>query len=192
MFLRRWLSRDDGEAPCAVQAAAWVDVKRTYLELRPDLRRVYLTLQDIAPYGAAATQLGFQVLEDLATNLGDAPYYSAMLDFGPGSVDGWICNLLAAELGIVEDQLLDAGARELVVEGQRIALTPLEFSLVAMLESRSGEAVSRTEILREVWGTGYDGGSNVVDAVVRGLRKKCGDAAGMFETVRGVGYRLRA
>ena len=33
---------------------------------------------------------------------------------------------------------------------------------------------------------------NIVDAVVRGLRKKCGDAAGMFETVRGVGYRLRA
>jgi hypothetical protein len=192
LFLRRWLSRDEGEAPSAVQAAAWVDVKRTYLELRPELRRVYLTLQDIAPYGAVATQLGFSVLEDLAANLGDSPYYSAMLDFGPGSVDGWICNLLAAELGIVEDQLIDAGARELVVEGQRIPLTPLEFSLVAMLESRSGEAVSRSEILREVWGHGYEGGSNVVDAVVRGLRKKCGDAAGMFETVRGVGYRLRA
>jgi hypothetical protein len=192
VFLRRWLSRDSGEAPCAVQAAAWVDVKRTYLELRPELRRVYLTLQDIAPYGAAATQLGFTVLDNMAANLGDSAYHSAMLDFGPGSVDGWICALLAAELGIVEDQLLDAGARELVVGGQRVPLTPLEFSLVSMLESRAGEAVSRSEILQQVWGHNYDGGSNVVDAVVRGLRKKCGDAASLFETVRGVGYRLRA
>lgn len=191
LFLRRWLSRDVGEAACAMQAAAWVDVKRTYLELRPELRRVYLTLQDIAPYGAAATQLGFVVCEELDTNLGDVPYYSAMLDFGPGSVDGWICNLLAAELGIVEEQLLDSGARELVVDGARIPLTPLEFSLVSMLEARNGEAVSRAEILQQVWGHSYDGGSNVVDAAVRGLRKKCGTAANMFETVRGVGYRLR-
>jgi DNA-binding response OmpR family regulator len=114
-----------------------------------------------------------------------------MLDFGPGSVDGWICNLLATELGIVEDQLLDPGARELILADERIPLTPLEFSLVSLLESRSGEAVSRSEILREVWGHSYEGGSNVVDAVVRGLRKKCGEAANMFETVRGVGYRLR-
>jgi hypothetical protein len=166
-------------------------LKRTYLELRPELRRVYLTLQDVAPYGAAATQLGFTVLEDLVTNLGDTSYHSAMLDFGPGSVDGWICNLLATELGIVEDQLLDPGARELILADERIPLTPLEFSLVSLLESRSGEAVSRSEILREVWGHSYEGGSNVVDAVVRGLRKKCGEAANMFETVRGVGYRLR-
>jgi hypothetical protein len=191
LFLRRWLSRIEGEAPSATQAAAWVDVKRTYLELRPELRRVYLTLKDVAPYGAAATQLGFTVLEDLVTNLGDTSYHSAMLDFGPGSVDGWICNLLATELGIVEDQLLDPGARELILADERIPLTPLEFSLVSLLESRSGEAVSRSEILREVWGHSYEGGSNVVDAVVRGLRKKCGEAANMFETVRGVGYRLR-
>lgn len=192
LFLRRWLSRDDGEAPSAVQAAAWVDVKRTYLDLRPELRRVYLTLNDLAPYGAVATQLGFRVLDELHTAIGGVACHTAMLDFGPGSVDGWICNLLAAELGIVEGQLLDAAAREMLVGDSRIPLTPLEFNLVAMLESRPGEAVSRSELLREVWGHGYSGGSNVVDALVRGLRKKCGDAAAMIETVRGVGYRLRA
>ena len=61
-----------------------------------------------------------------------------------------------------------------------------------MLESRPGEAVSRSELLGNVWGHDYDGGSNVVDAVVRGLRKKCGEHADILETVRGVGYRLRA
>ena len=192
LFLRRWLSGDDGEGPSAVQGAAWVDVNRTYLELRPELRRVYLVLQDLGPYAAAATQLGFKVLDDMAVDIGGQTCHSAMLDFGPGSVDGWICNLLAAELGVAEEQLLDAGARELVIGERRIPLTPLEFDLVAMLESRSGEAVSRNELLTKVWGHNYDGGSNVVDAVVRGLRKKCGDDASLLETVRGVGYRLRA
>ncbi len=191
LFLRRWLSRDHGEGPSAVQAAAWIDVKRTYLELRPELRRVYLAVNDLTPYGAAATQLGFRVLDELETRIGDVPYFSAMLDFGPGSVDGWICNLLAAELGITEDRLIDTSARELIAGDQRIPLTPLEFSLVSMLEGRSGEPVSRSELLREVWGHGYEGGSNVVDALVRGLRKKCGDSASIIETVRGVGYRLR-
>ncbi len=192
LFLRRWLSYEDGEAPSAVQAAAWVDIKRTYLELRPALRRVYLTLQNIGPYGPVATQLGFTVLKEVVVSLSGTPYYTAMLDFGPGSVDGWICNLVAAELGVTEDQLLDASARELVLNGRRIPLTPLEFGVVSMLESRAGGAVSRTELLRQVWGHDYEGGSNVVDAVVRGLRKKYDENADILETVRGVGYRLRA
>ena len=67
----------------------------------------------------------------------------------------------------------------------------LEAENRALLESRGGEAVSRNELLRQVWGHGHAGGSNVVDAVVRGLRRKCGEHASMLETVRGVGYRLR-
>ena len=192
LFLRRWLSDREGEAPCPVQAAAWVDIKRTYLELRPQLRRVYLTLRDLQPYAAVATQLGFEVIDALAADLGGTNYHTALLDFGPGSVDGWICNLVAAELGVESDGLLDPAGRELVIDGNRIALTPLEFGVMALLESRNGEAVSRDELLRQVWGHGHDGGSNVVDAVVRGLRRKCGEHAAMLETVRGVGYRLRA
>jgi hypothetical protein len=191
LFLRRWLSVSDGEAPSPEQAAAWVDVKRTYLELRPGLRRVYLTLRDIGPYGPVATELGFKVLDDLAAEIDNVTYHSAMLDFGPGSVDGWICDMVAAELGIDDAQLLDPSSRELRCNGNRISLTPLEFGVVSMLESRAGEAVTRDELLRQVWGHGHDGGSNVVDAVIRGLRRKCGDDAGIFETVRGVGYRLR-
>jgi DNA-binding response OmpR family regulator len=50
---------------------------------------------------------------------------------------------------------------------------------------------TREELLREVWGHEWTGaGSNVVEAVVSGLRKKMGDRAGALETVRGVGYRL--
>ena len=191
LFLRRWLSDHDGETPCAVQAAAWVDIKRTYLELRPQLRRVYLALHDLRPYAAVATELGFEVVEDLAAGMGEATCHTALLDFGPGSVDGWVCNLVAAELGVQSPGLLDPAGRELLLDGERIGLTPLEFGVMALLESRNGEAVSRDELLRQVWGHGHDGGSNVVDAVVRGLRRKCGERADILETVRGIGYRLR-
>lgn len=191
LLLRRWLSVDGGECASAIQAAAWVDIKRTYLELRPGLRRVYLTLQDIGPYAAVATELGFAVVDEATAEFARQPYHTALLDFGPGSVDGWICNLVAAELGIAEEQLLDSRTREIILDGERVALTPLEFGVASMLEARDGAPVTRNELLEQVWGHGYDGGSNVVDAVVRTLRKKCGEHAGMFETVRGVGYRLQ-
>ena len=42
LFMRRWLAAETGESPSAVQAACWIDLKRKYLELRPNLRRVYL------------------------------------------------------------------------------------------------------------------------------------------------------
>jgi DNA-binding response OmpR family regulator len=62
--------------------------------------------------------------------------------------------------------------------------------VLELLEARRGRAISRDELLGEVWGRGQET-SNVVDAVVRGLRKKLGDQADLVETVRGVGYRLR-
>jgi hypothetical protein len=186
LFLRRWLSAQDGEAPSPVQAACWVDVKRKYLELRPHLRRVYITLRDIEPYAAAATKLGFRVLAEAG---GDG-YHTAMLDFGPSSVDGWLARLVAAELGIEDDGLLDCAARELVLNGRRVGLTKLEFGVMEYLHRRAGEAVPRSSLLASVWEQNYDGGGNVVDVVVRGLRKKLGAKASLIQTVHGVGYRL--
>jgi hypothetical protein len=187
LFLRRWLSAQDGEAPSPVQAACWVDVKRKYLELRPNLRRVYLTIGDLDPYAAAAVKLGFRVLPEAGGN----GYHSAMLDFGPSSVDGWLGRLVAAELGVEEDGLLDCAARELVLNGRRIGLTRLEFGVMEFLQRRAGEAVPRSSLLASVWEQNYEGGGNVVDVVIRGLRKKLGDRASLIQTVHGVGYRLR-
>jgi hypothetical protein len=192
LFCRRWLSLDDGEAPSDVQAAIWLDLKRSYMELRPKLRRVYLTVQDLALYGPVASRLGFQVLENRAVQLDGATYHSAVLDFGAASVDGWLAALAAAELGIEQVSLLDSAARELVVDGVRIALTPLEFGVIRCLSEHEGKAVSRTDLLRNVWDTHYFGGSNVVDTVVRSLRRKLGRHARSIETVTGVGYRFRS
>ena len=47
-------------------------------------------------------------------------YTSVYLDFGPGSVDGWLAGLVADELGLESRLALDETAREVVVEGSRI------------------------------------------------------------------------
>jgi hypothetical protein len=195
LFLRRWLSSADGELPSAVQAECWLDIKRTYLELRPELRRVYLTLREMAPYEQAAGRLGFQSIDGAAALDGHF-YQSVVLDFGPNSVDGWISELLGRELG--QDCIptaanpLDAGARELVLGDQRIALTAKEFALLDYLHAHNDRAVSRDELLADIWGWKVGGGSNVVDALIRALRRKLGAQSDIIETVRGIGYRYRS
>lgn len=191
LFLRRWLSRADGEAPSAVQAACWLDIKRAYMTHRPHLRRVYLAVRDVAPHAAAATQLGFVVVDDCATVVDGERYVTAMLDFGPQSVDGWLAKLVAAELGIATSSLLDVGGRELVVGARRAPLTRREFDTFYYLVQRAGDVVHRDDLLTGVWSDGTDVASNVVDVVIRSLRKKLGDRANVIETISGVGYRLR-
>ena len=89
------------------------------------------------------------------------------------------------------DSILDPVERQLVVGGRRVDLTRLEFELFDYLYQRQGKVVDRSNLLRDVWGYSHVG-SNVIDTVVRSLRKKLGERASMIETVRGRGYRLRA
>ena len=189
--LRRWLDAERGESPCASQAACWLDVKRTYMALRPALRRMYVVVRDVPGYWPVVERLGFRPFADSVATLDEVEYSSVVLDFGSGSVDGWLAELVAGELGVGDDEL-DEAALELTVKGIRVALTPLEFGLFRHMRDREGQSVSRGELLHEVWHTDFTGGSNVVDAAVRSLRRKLGDDAVVVETVRGRGYRLRA
>jgi DNA-binding winged helix-turn-helix (wHTH) protein len=191
LFLRRWLSRDHGEAPSPVQAAAWLDVKRHYMERRPFVQRVNLTLMNVSPYAEAASSLGICLLEGLAITVGESKFQSLELDMGPRSVDGWLARLAAAELGAEQDGLLDERRRALMVRGRTTALTRKEFEVMSYLTLRQGEAVSRIELLNDVWGLKYDSGGNVVDAIIASLRKKLGDLDYVIETVHGHGYLYR-
>jgi hypothetical protein len=192
LFLRRWLAASIGEAPAAEQAACWLDIKRTYMELRPALKRVYLTVVDLATYAPVATQLGFRHLADAARELDGARYETAMLDFGPASVDGWLTRLVRDELGVVDTGLLDRTRCALRLNGGEVPLTPLEYKLAAHLESQPEVTVTRDQLLEHVWGhSNGSGSSNVVDAVVKTLRRKMGTESSRIETVRGFGYRWR-
>jgi hypothetical protein len=187
---RRFLAADSGEGPSGMQAAAWLDVKRDYFRLRPHLGRLYMGIRDPQPFLEAMVTLGFTSFEE-PIEIGGEPFHLASLDFGTDSVDGWLSRLAAAELGEAEEPFLDARDRTVLVEGSRVPLSRLEFGVLSSLATRHGAPVSRVDLIREAWGMTYDGGSNTVDVVIRGLRRKLGRLADRVETVRGVGYRLR-
>ncbi len=84
---------------------------------------------------------------------------------------------------------VDLARREARVEGQVVALTSREFQLLAFFAERPGRALSRQQLLDGVWGPGWYGDDRTVDAHVRQLRKKLGDALPL-NTVWGMGYRL--
>jgi hypothetical protein len=191
LLLRRWLAEVHGESPSPAQAACWLDIKRIYMELRPSLRRVLTTVRDLPAYAPAVQKLGFRPVPEAAVELDGTRYHTAGLDFGPGSVDGWLADLVAGELGVERDPVLDVGERQLVIGDRRVALTPRECAVLGCLWRRAGRVLTRVDLLEEAWATAPAGGSNVVDVLIRSLRRKLGDRAAMIETVRGAGYRLR-
>jgi hypothetical protein len=191
VFCRRWLSKQYGELPSPVQAASWLDLKGVYMEKRSVLRRIYCTAINAEVYGPVLAKLGFRLISEAAVGLDGDTHHAAMLDFGPRLVDGWMAGHVRAELGLNKQELLDRNTCELVFDESRISLTPLEFGVMAYLYDNEGKAVTRTELLNEVWGYKYEGGSNVVDARIRSIRKKLGEHAWMIDTVVGVGYRFR-
>ena len=72
---------------------------------------------------------------------------STTLDSGPASVDGWLSGLVADELGIEDRGILDTDARELLVKGERLRLTQLEFGVMNHPCQPEGKAVSRASFL---------------------------------------------
>jgi DNA-binding response OmpR family regulator len=179
------------EAPSEVTAALWLDIKRTYLDRRDRLRRVYAVVADLERFLAVAQTLGFEGVGDPVTVDGEE-YHVTVLEFGPGCVDGWLSRLAQGQVGAQPSPLaLDRELRTVTTEdGTVVRLSRLEFGLLEHLMSLDGTPASRAALVRSVWGHSYTGGSNVVDAVVRTLRRKLGVAAAAVTTVHGVGYRF--
>jgi two-component system OmpR family response regulator len=94
----------------------------------------------------------------------------------------------------VGDLLVDPAAHRVARGEIEIPLSPKEMALLELLIRHTGEVVTRTRILDHVWDFAYDGTSNVVDQYIAYLRKKIDRPFGRsdIETIRGVGYRLRA
>jgi DNA-binding response OmpR family regulator len=85
---------------------------------------------------------------------------------------------------------LDLRTRRADVADDEVELTAKEFTLLETFLRHPGQVLSREQLLSHVWGYDFDPGSNVVDVYVGYLRKKLGSQR--FETVRGMGYRLKA
>lgn len=74
------------------------------------------------------------------------------------------------------------------VHGRTLDLTYKEFELLHFLTAHPGRVFTREQLLSDVWGTDYFGGTRTVDVHVRRLRAKLGEHEGLISTVRGVGY----
>jgi len=81
-------------------------------------------------------------------------------------------------------------AGSIVVGDQRLELTPREHNLLAALIRQAGRVVTRRQLIEMVWGDDAAHTDRVIDAHVKAIRRKLGDAKECLETVRGVGYRF--
>jgi two-component system phosphate regulon response regulator PhoB len=86
--------------------------------------------------------------------------------------------------------LVDRVRHKVLVNGEEVALTALEFKLLWTLLARRGRVQSRERLLEDVWEMSPDVTTRTVDTHVKRLREKLGEAGDYVETVRGVGYRF--
>jgi two-component system copper resistance phosphate regulon response regulator CusR len=107
----------------------------------------------------------------------------ALLRRGPAAVIGTV------KIGDLELDRMTHQVRRL---GQRIELSPKEFSLLEYFVLNPGRVLSRSMIIERVWDQSFEGLTNIVDVYVRQLRKKIDDnfEPKLIRTVRGLGYAI--
>ena len=93
----------------------------------------------------------------------------------------------------VLDIKLDPSARTAERDGVPLSLTLKEFGLLEYFLRRPNQVVNREDLIAHLWDFNYESFSNVVDVHVKNLRQKIdgGVTPSVFETIRGIGYRLR-
>jgi DNA-binding response OmpR family regulator len=85
---------------------------------------------------------------------------------------------------------IDEASYSAKVHGRPLDLTFKEFELLRFLATHPSRVFTREQLLSEVWGYDYFGGTRTVDVHVRRLRAKLGDSESLIGTVRNVGYRF--
>ena len=116
---------------------------------------------------------------------------------GPGEVDARIRLLTTKASRDSTDQMIstsgvtiDEVSYQAKVNGRALDLTFKEFELLRFLAGHPQRVFTREQLLSEVWGYDYFGGTRTVDVHVRRLRAKLGDMESLIGTVRNVGYRF--
>jgi DNA-binding response OmpR family regulator len=93
----------------------------------------------------------------------------------------------------VQDLTMDEATREVRRDGRSIDLSAREFDLLRLLMMHPNQVLPREQILDQVWGYNFFGDANNVEVYIRYLRQKLGDEGHqLIQTVRGVGYRIKA
>lgn len=90
----------------------------------------------------------------------------------------------------LHDMVIDYNARTVTIHDERIQLSPKEYELLVYLVKNIGIAVTREQILENVWGYDFYGDDRTLDTHMKLLRKNLGDYSRYIVTLRGVGYRF--
>lgn len=88
------------------------------------------------------------------------------------------------------DLIVDLANQTATIQGEEVRLTSTELKLLTMLIRAGGQAVTRQQLLTDVWQYAADSDTRTVDSHIKRLRAKLGPLAHYVETVQGVGYRL--
>lgn len=97
------------------------------------------------------------------------------------------------QLTVAGELLINVDARQVVLKGKEVHLTPTEFDILNFLADRMGKVVSHRELLKAVWGDVYGDEREYLRVFVSQLRKKIEDnpvRPNFIQTVPGVGYRF--
>jgi DNA-binding response OmpR family regulator len=119
---------------------------------------------------------------------------------GPAEVDARIRLVLGRALAEMPGEarisasgvVIDEASYSVKVNDRALDLTYKEFELLRFLAQHPNRVFTREQLLSEVWGYDYFGGTRTVDVHVRRLRAKLGDMEQLIGTVRNVGYRFNA
>lgn len=99
----------------------------------------------------------------------------------------------SAERTIIGDLEIDALRRRVTLADKVLDLSPREYGLLVALIRAEGRVLSRSALLKDVWGIDFDPGTNVVDVHIGRLRKRFGEHRRKhIVTVTGEGYRFEA
>lgn len=168
-----------------------LDARRDLVNAK-SLAKVLLTTGMSAPLILVVTEAG---LPGISAEWGASDII--LEGAGPGEIDARIRIALGRgkpsnkretinEGGVV----IDEASYSAKVHGKPLDLTFKEFELLRFLAQHPGRVFTREQLLSEVWGYDYFGGTRTVDVHIRRLRAKLGDLEGLIGTVRNVGYRF--
>jgi hypothetical protein len=186
LFIRQISARANGAYPPG-RTACILDLKRNYIE-RWGMARIYSYA--FGDDRDLLHRLGFRPLEQPQIDMPD----TMVLEVPGGDMIEWVSALVdAGPHGIPDGDILDFARdrRAIMVEGSAIELTPLEAQVLGELIDRAPAVVRREDLIKRIWRRAYVG-SNVVDTVVRTLRKKLGPRRDCIQTVAKAGYRYVA
>jgi DNA-binding response OmpR family regulator len=182
------------------------EVDALFLDARKDLPSAKALMKLMVSTGVNAPIIAIATEGSLSAISADWGFSDVILDTaGPAEVEARI-RLAVGQLEL-DNLASDGGGREIrtgevvidensytaKIKGRALDLTFKEFELIKFLAQHPGRVFTRAQLLQEIWGYDYFGGTRTVDVHIRRLRSKLGpEYEAIIGTVRNVGYRFSA